>query len=562
MPYIGKKPSDIIATAVDTTTGQFSGTLGVTGETTLSANLNLGDNDKAIFGEDSDLQIYHDSSNSIIKDAGTGRLQLLSNRLDINKSDGTEGMATFIEDAQVILYYDNNVKFQTTSTGIDVTGTATMDGLTLAPSQVINLNSGADSFDDIFRNESENATIINARNNVRINLDSNSDSTNAEFVIGYNGTNTTTAKALSVGESGDISFYEDTGTTPKLFWDSSAERLGIGTSSPSTTLDVNGNATITGFLNLGTNLNMPDNEKIIMGDGDDLQIYHDSANGNSYIQDAGTGQLRLEADSVAITNTGHTEYVALFNENADVKLYYDGLEKLATTSTGINVKGKGEFSSANPDVNGLKITANTGTNASAMQFTNAVNGYVGLDNSTGGRFGSDNYGLVMYQGSPYPITFHTNGTKRMTIDANGHVTMPYQPAFSAKPTSTQSNIAVNSFVKILFATEIFDQNEDFASSTFTAPTTGRYQLSVNLYILGGDTASGFYQMKLETSNRNYLVTIEPAFTSDMSYFSFFNLSILADMDAGDTAEVYFYQSSGTAQTDISSASYFMGYLVA
>ena len=33
-------------------------------------------------------------------------------------------MATFIEDAQVILYYDNNAKFQTTLTGIQVTGTA------------------------------------------------------------------------------------------------------------------------------------------------------------------------------------------------------------------------------------------------------------------------------------------------------------------------------------------------------------------------------------------------------------------------------------------------------
>lgn len=90
----------------------------------VTGNATFADDGKAIFGAGSDLEIYHDGSNSIIKDAGTGRLQLLSNRLDINKSDGSEGMATFIEDAQVILYYDNNVKFQTTSTGISVTGTA------------------------------------------------------------------------------------------------------------------------------------------------------------------------------------------------------------------------------------------------------------------------------------------------------------------------------------------------------------------------------------------------------------------------------------------------------
>jgi hypothetical protein len=39
---------------------------------------------------------------------------------------------------------------------------------------------------------------------------------------------------------GDISFYEDTGTTAKFFWDASAESLGIGTSSPTTKLDVTG----------------------------------------------------------------------------------------------------------------------------------------------------------------------------------------------------------------------------------------------------------------------------------------------------------------------------------
>ena len=37
---------------------------------------------------------------------------------------------------------------------------------------------------------------------------------------------------MRIYNNGDISFYEDTGTTPKFFWDASAESLGIGTSSP------------------------------------------------------------------------------------------------------------------------------------------------------------------------------------------------------------------------------------------------------------------------------------------------------------------------------------------
>jgi hypothetical protein len=36
-----------------------------------------------------------------------------------------------------------------------------------------------------------------------------------------------------IDNNGDISFYEDTGTTPKFVWDSSAESLGVGNSSPS-----------------------------------------------------------------------------------------------------------------------------------------------------------------------------------------------------------------------------------------------------------------------------------------------------------------------------------------
>ena len=54
---------------------------------------------------------------------------------------------------------------------------------------------------------------------------------------------TTLANRLRIENTGDISFYEDTGTTPKFVWDSSAESLGIGTSSPTATLNVVANTT-------------------------------------------------------------------------------------------------------------------------------------------------------------------------------------------------------------------------------------------------------------------------------------------------------------------------------
>ena len=105
----------------------IDGTLNVQGETTLQTHLNMGDGDIIKLGASADLTIQHDGSNSIITDSGTGRLKLQGSRVDINKNDGSEGMAAFIEDAQVILYHNNAVKFQTTSGGIDVTGTVSAD---------------------------------------------------------------------------------------------------------------------------------------------------------------------------------------------------------------------------------------------------------------------------------------------------------------------------------------------------------------------------------------------------------------------------------------------------
>ena len=80
-----------------------------------------------------------------------------------------------------------------------------------------------------------------------------------------------------------------------------------------------------------------DNAKLTFGDSADLEIFHDGS--HSYVSDAGAGQLRLKGDTVAITNQLNTEYLALFNEDSDVKLYYNSAQKLATTSTGIDVTG-------------------------------------------------------------------------------------------------------------------------------------------------------------------------------------------------------------------------------
>ena len=64
-----------------------------------------------------------------------------------------------------------------------------------------------------------------------------------------------TAQRVRVSHNGDISFYEDTGTTPKFFWDASAESLGIGTTSPTgdgTALHIHGSSASTLHLTNST----------------------------------------------------------------------------------------------------------------------------------------------------------------------------------------------------------------------------------------------------------------------------------------------------------------------
>jgi hypothetical protein len=166
---------------------------------------------------------------------------------------------------------------------------------------------------------------------------------------------------------------------------------------------------------------------------------------------------------------------------------------------------------------------------------------------------------MYYSHNADQMTLGSGGIASIIIDSAGAVTKPAQPSFQARPASQQSNIATGSAVGVVFGTEIFDQGADFASNTFTAPVAGRYMLSVNLYLSSVDSAADYYSLALTTSNRHYESIIDPDYGQDSVYLTITH-SALADMDASDTAIVTLTQNTGTAQTDIGTASYFSGYL--
>ena len=92
---------------------------------TITGDLLFNDNVKAKFGTGSDLNIYHDGSNSYITDTGAGGVFLHANQfLNLRSGEGV-GSGTYIlctTDGSVDLYYNNGKKLETTNTGVTVTG--------------------------------------------------------------------------------------------------------------------------------------------------------------------------------------------------------------------------------------------------------------------------------------------------------------------------------------------------------------------------------------------------------------------------------------------------------
>ena len=94
---------------------------------------------------------------------------------------------------------------------------------------------------------------------------------------------------------------------------------------------------VTGRLAATTSFTGSDNVKLILGDSDDLQIYHDGS--HSYIQDTGTGELRFTSNTYKFYNAAFSETLIEAFENGAVNLYYDGSKKIETTANGVEVTG-------------------------------------------------------------------------------------------------------------------------------------------------------------------------------------------------------------------------------
>ena len=93
----------------------------------MTGALSFGDNITIQLGNQSggDLQIFHDSSNSYIKDVGVGSLLINTSGFEVRNAANSKNMLTATENGNVVLYFDNAAKIATNSGGAAVTGTIT-----------------------------------------------------------------------------------------------------------------------------------------------------------------------------------------------------------------------------------------------------------------------------------------------------------------------------------------------------------------------------------------------------------------------------------------------------
>lgn len=265
-----------LSNVVDDTSPQLGGDLA-----SNSFDIKFADNDKALFGDSDDLQIFHDGTHSRIKDTGTGRLFIHSNDTQFLNAAGSETIAKFTEDGAVELRHNNDIKFVTSADGVNLPDNSKLQ---LGDSQ--DLQIFHDGSQSVIKDNGTGQLLISGENTVAI--------TNAAATENY-------ARFLN---NGAVELYHN-----------NVKRC-------ETSAD---------------GLNLPDNSKLQLGDSQDLQIFHDSA--NSFIKDSGTGGLIINTDAFQVKDQSNSTFALTAVPTSFVKLFFNNSVKLETTSSGVTVTG-------------------------------------------------------------------------------------------------------------------------------------------------------------------------------------------------------------------------------
>jgi hypothetical protein len=253
---------------------------------------------------------------------------------------------------------------------------------------------------------------------------------------------------------------------------------------------------------------------------------------------AGTGfpstTINNNADNKVITGSGTANTL-----EAETNLTYDGTDLVLTSG------------SANSNALTVKNTADAITGIEIQKSDYAIQLVVDHGNA-----GAKNFAIRRES-----VDGSTSRLNYIVCEEAGEVTKPQNPAFRVYQ-STQTTYANNHTMYNQNITEVYDVNGNYGTS-FTAPVTGKYLFTASFYDVTASDAQT-YDMMLTTSNRGYRWGNRNAYKSGYTGYGG-NMkgegTIIADMDAADTAYVACGSSGNVDNGSNSEHSYFSGILI-
>jgi len=312
------------ANFLDTTGGPYLPLAGGT----MVGNTTHNDNVKSIYGTANDgLEIFHDGGNSFIRDLGTGNLLIDSNGAQLKlRVNTTEAALIANSNSSVELYYNNAKKFETTSSGISVTGGGVFtDDVNITQSTDVgvlnttNLESGAAvglsltyPTSNVVAGDGLAISIgISGRGRSYIansNLDNNLDASNLEFYTENGGV---INKVLTLSQSKEATFTGNIGTSGSVLFNDN-QGINFGNSNAK----INGSSAdgikffgtgsekmrLTQAGNLAIGSTSSDERLKVSGQQHLLQLTRGGATDSKWFFSADSAKLYIAEDSTASSN--------------------------------------------------------------------------------------------------------------------------------------------------------------------------------------------------------------------------------------------------------------------
>ena len=255
------------------------------------------------------------------------------------------------------------------------------------------------------------------------------------------------------------------------------------------------------------NFTFDDDVKATFGAGNDLEIYHDSADNHTYIKETGSGHLKILAQEFQVKNASD---VSIFTANsAQCELFFSGNKKLETNTNGIAVTGTATITGDGTDVivnsagHELVLVGNRGATG-----TNLDKGYLRMKSESTNTIVLDTAGDSYLNGGSVGIgtdtpasklhlytsglASNTNVTDMLTIELNrsDHGATPSGPAILFKDQDA-NNLTNEARIKMMTVNDTDFGDNDEAASNLVFETTNAGTASDKMIVTGrGDIGIG------------------------------------------------------------------------